>query len=83
MFMNIEKTLSQNNMFVLPKIYILPKVDKQLQAKLVDIIKRHLGSICNNPDEATHIIHPPVNVPNDGGKQVLALFFVLNGVLLQ
>lgn len=68
MFMNIEKTLIQNNCLTLPNIYILPEVDKQLQAKLRDIIKRHQGTICNSPDEATHVIHPPVQVPHDGGK---------------
>lgn len=70
MFMNIEKTLLQNNCYSLPNIYILPEVDKQLQTKLRDIIKRHQGAICSCSDDATHIIHSPVSVPQDGEEYV-------------
>lgn len=58
MFMQIEKSLVQNKCLTLPHIYIRPEVDKCLIPKLKDIIKRHQGSICDNIDNATHIVHP-------------------------
>ncbi|XP_052824870.1 SWI/SNF complex subunit SMARCC1 isoform X2 [Octopus bimaculoides] len=58
MFMQIEKSLVQNKCLILPIIYIRPEVDKCLIPKLKDIIKRHQGAISDNPEDATHIVHP-------------------------
>ncbi|KAG1681219.1 SWI/SNF complex subunit SMARCC2 [Nymphon striatum] len=66
MFMNIEKTLMQNKCLSLPHIYINPDIDKNLISKLKDIIKRHQGTISDNVDDSTHIVHPlPSNMQNE------------------
>lgn len=59
MFMNIEKTLVQNKCLSLPTVYVMPDVDKHLQSRLKDIMKRHQGTITDNIQEASHIVHPP------------------------
>ncbi|KAK8773689.1 hypothetical protein V5799_011779 [Amblyomma americanum] len=60
MFMTVEKTLVQNKCLSLPHIYISSEVEKQLISRLKDIIKRHQGTIAESPDDATHIVYPPV-----------------------
>ncbi|XP_065286920.1 SWI/SNF complex subunit SMARCC2 isoform X2 [Dermacentor albipictus] len=60
MFMTVEKTLVQNKCLSLPHIYISSEVEKQLVPRLKDIIKRHQGTIAESPDDATHIVYPPV-----------------------
>jgi SWI/SNF related-matrix-associated actin-dependent regulator of chromatin subfamily C len=45
MFMNVEKVLIQNKCLTMPVVYVRPEVDKSMQAKIKDIIKRHQGSI--------------------------------------
>ncbi|CAM1321518.1 SMARCC1 (predicted), partial [Pycnogonum litorale] len=66
MFMNVEKTLVSNKCLSLPNIYIHSDVDKQLLTKLKDIIKRHQGTIAENIDDATHIVHP---LPSNLGSE--------------
>uniref|UniRef100_A0A669QCX1 SWI/SNF related, matrix associated, actin dependent regulator of chromatin subfamily c member 1 n=1 Tax=Phasianus colchicus TaxID=9054 RepID=A0A669QCX1_PHACC len=41
MFMNIEKTLVQNNCLSRPTIYLIPDIELKLANKLKDIVKRH------------------------------------------
>ncbi|GIY78503.1 hypothetical protein CEXT_591991 [Caerostris extrusa] len=36
----------------------MPEVEKQLVPRLKDIIKRHQGTIAENPDDASHLVHP-------------------------
>ncbi|XP_055997804.1 SWI/SNF complex subunit SMARCC2-like [Ostrea edulis] len=57
MFLQIEKTLVQNKCLIMPNIYIMTDMDKVLLPKLKDIIKRHQGSITDDDEEATHIVH--------------------------
>ena len=57
MFMQIEKTLVSNKCLEQPRIYIAPTVEKILVPKLKDITKRHQGTIVDNADDATHIVH--------------------------
>uniref|UniRef100_T1J0Q5 SWI/SNF complex subunit SMARCC2 n=1 Tax=Strigamia maritima TaxID=126957 RepID=T1J0Q5_STRMM len=57
MYMNIEKTLIQNKCRFLPNVYIMSDIDKQQALKLKDIIKRHQGTITDNVEESTHIVH--------------------------
>uniref|UniRef100_A0A8C5X9D2 SWI/SNF related, matrix associated, actin dependent regulator of chromatin subfamily c member 1 n=1 Tax=Malurus cyaneus samueli TaxID=2593467 RepID=A0A8C5X9D2_9PASS len=45
MFMNIEKTLVQNNCLSRPTIYLIPDMELKLANKLKDIVKRHQVSI--------------------------------------
>ncbi|XP_036413983.1 SWI/SNF complex subunit SMARCC1 isoform X1 [Colossoma macropomum] len=58
MFMNIEKTLAQNNCLTRPVVYISSDVDQKQASKLKDIIKRHQGSITDDKSKATHLIYP-------------------------
>ncbi|XP_064471022.1 SWI/SNF complex subunit SMARCC2-like isoform X3 [Ornithodoros turicata] len=60
MFMTVEKTLVQNKCLSLPHIYVSPEVEKQVMSRLKDIIKRHQGTIAESPDDATHIVYPPM-----------------------
>jgi SWI/SNF related-matrix-associated actin-dependent regulator of chromatin subfamily C len=43
--MNVEKVLIQNKCLTMPVVYVRPEVEKSMQAKIKDIIKRHQGSI--------------------------------------
>uniref|UniRef100_A0A8C3DIQ7 SWI/SNF related BAF chromatin remodeling complex subunit C1 n=1 Tax=Corvus moneduloides TaxID=1196302 RepID=A0A8C3DIQ7_CORMO len=45
MFMNIEKTLVQNNCLSRPTIYLIPDMELKLANKLKDIVKRHQVSL--------------------------------------
>ncbi|XP_078334987.1 SWI/SNF complex subunit SMARCC2-like isoform X3 [Crassostrea virginica] len=57
MFLQIEKTLVQNKCLIMPIIYIMTDMDKVLLPKLKDIIKRHQGTLTEDDEEATHIVH--------------------------
>lgn len=59
MFMNVEKVLIQNKCLTMPVVYVRSEVEKSMQVKIKDVIKRHQGSITDNEEEATHIIYPP------------------------
>ncbi|KAK3105371.1 hypothetical protein FSP39_023629 [Pinctada imbricata] len=58
MFLQIEKSLIQNKCHTPPSIYLTSDIDKTLIPKLKDIVKRHQGTICDDEEEATHVIHP-------------------------
>ena len=66
MFMQIEKALIANKYHVQPCIYIKPNLDKPVVGRLKDIIKRHQGTLAENPEDATHIIH---SLPANHGQQ--------------
>lgn len=67
MFMQIEKSLVNQKLLQLPSIFIRPDVDKILQPKLKDIIKRHQGTIADSEENATHIVYTlPSHPPPDG-----------------
>lgn len=68
MFMTIEKTLVLNKCLQLPNIFIMPEVEKQLVPRLKDIIKRHQGTIAENPDDASHLVHPPLPTTDGPGN---------------
>ncbi|XP_077993048.1 SWI/SNF complex subunit SMARCC2-like isoform X2 [Glandiceps talaboti] len=59
MFMNIEKTLVQNKCLSMPHVYIRSDVDTKLTTKLKDIVTRHRGTITDDQNTASHIVHPP------------------------
>ncbi|XP_053118086.1 SWI/SNF complex subunit SMARCC1 isoform X3 [Hemicordylus capensis] len=58
MFMNIEKTLVQNNCLSRPTIYLVPDIELKLANKLKDIVKRHQGTVTEDKSKATHHICP-------------------------
>ncbi|XP_048880415.1 SWI/SNF complex subunit SMARCC1-like isoform X2 [Brienomyrus brachyistius] len=58
MFMNVEKTLVQNNCLTRPIVFLVPDMEQKLAAKLKDIVKRHQGSITEDKSKATHHIYP-------------------------
>ena len=70
MFLQIEKSLIQNKCHIAPCIQLTPEVDKTLIPKLKDIVKRHQGTITEDEEEATHIIHPLPPKSSDEGKHV-------------
>lgn len=70
MFMAIEKALLQNRCMSLPCIWIAPSVEKNMGQKLKEIVTRHRGTIAEQQDDATHIVHPPVPVPPEADDWV-------------
>ncbi|XP_060104226.1 SWI/SNF complex subunit SMARCC1 [Heteronotia binoei] len=58
MFMNIEKTLVQNNCLSRPIIYLVPDIELKLANKLKDIVKRHQGTVTDDKSKATHHVYP-------------------------
>ncbi|XP_052473942.1 SWI/SNF complex subunit SMARCC1-like isoform X1 [Carassius gibelio] len=58
MFMNIEKTLVQNNSLTRPIVYLVSDMEQKQANKLKDIIKRHQGTMTEDKSKATHIIYP-------------------------
>ncbi|KAM4702346.1 SWI/SNF complex subunit SMARCC2 isoform 3-T3 [Discoglossus pictus] len=58
MFMNIEKSLVQNNCLSRPNIYLHPEIDSKLQSKLKDIVKRHQGTVTEDKSHASHVVVP-------------------------
>ncbi|XP_063282736.1 SWI/SNF complex subunit SMARCC2 isoform X1 [Pelobates fuscus] len=58
MFMNIEKSLVQNNCLSRPNIYLHPEIEAKLQSKLKDIVKRHQGTITEDKSHASHVVVP-------------------------
>uniref|UniRef100_A0A452IIU6 SWI/SNF related, matrix associated, actin dependent regulator of chromatin subfamily c member 1 n=1 Tax=Gopherus agassizii TaxID=38772 RepID=A0A452IIU6_9SAUR len=66
MFMNIEKTLVQNNCLSRPTIYLIPDIELKLANKLKDIVKRHQGTVTDEKAKATHHIYPnPTSLDDD------------------
>ncbi|XP_041264505.1 SWI/SNF complex subunit SMARCC1 [Onychostruthus taczanowskii] len=66
MFMNIEKTLVQNNCLSRPTIYLIPDMELKLANKLKDIVKRHQGTVTEEKSKATHHVYPsPTSVDDD------------------
>lgn len=45
MFMNVEKALIHAKCLSMPVIFIQPDVDKTVQNRIKDIIKRHQGTL--------------------------------------
>ncbi|KAM4794982.1 SWI/SNF complex subunit SMARCC2 isoform 3-T3 [Rhinophrynus dorsalis] len=58
MFMNIEKSLVQNNCLSRPNIYLHPEIESKLQSKLKDIVKRHQGTVTEDKSHASHVVVP-------------------------
>ncbi|MEE6471459.1 hypothetical protein FKM82_009277 [Ascaphus truei] len=58
MFLNIEKSLVQNNCLSRPNIYLHPEIDSKLQSKLKDIVKRHQGTVTEDKSHASHVVVP-------------------------
>lgn len=58
MMMEIESTLLENEFMSKPCVFIRSDVDKATANKVKDIIVNHQGEICDDEDDATHIIYP-------------------------
>ncbi|CDQ86306.1 unnamed protein product [Oncorhynchus mykiss] len=58
MFLNVEKTLVQNNCLTRPTVFLVHDMEQKQTNKLKDIIKRHQGSITEDKSKATHHIYP-------------------------
>uniref|UniRef100_A0A803TVY2 SWI/SNF related, matrix associated, actin dependent regulator of chromatin subfamily c member 1 n=1 Tax=Anolis carolinensis TaxID=28377 RepID=A0A803TVY2_ANOCA len=72
MFMNIEKTLVQNNCLSRPTIYLVPDIELKLANKLKDIVKRHQGTVTDDKSKATHHVYPvPTSLDEEWFRPVL------------
>ncbi|KAG5836594.1 hypothetical protein ANANG_G00257230 [Anguilla anguilla] len=58
MFMNIEKSLVQNNCLSRPIIYLSSEIEPKLLGKIKDIIKRHQGSVTEDKATSSHVVVP-------------------------
>lgn len=58
MFLAIEKALVQSKVYVPPSIYIKSDVDKNLAAKLKEIVRKRSGQAVDNEESATHVLYP-------------------------
>ncbi|XP_075055680.1 SWI/SNF complex subunit SMARCC2 isoform X4 [Mixophyes fleayi] len=58
MFMNIEKSLVQNNCLSRPNIFLHADIDSKLQSKLKDIVKRHQGTVTEDKSHSSHVVVP-------------------------
>ncbi|XP_046886038.1 SWI/SNF complex subunit SMARCC1 isoform X2 [Hypomesus transpacificus] len=65
MFLNVEKTLVQNNCLTRPIVFLAPDIEQKQANKLKDIIKRHQGSITEDKSKATHHIYPSPTQQDD------------------
>jgi len=57
MFMNVEKALIHAKCLSMPVILIHPDVDKIVQNRIKDIIKRHQGTLTGNLQSSLIITH--------------------------
>ncbi|XP_060805963.1 SWI/SNF complex subunit SMARCC2 isoform X2 [Amyelois transitella] len=60
MMMEIESSLNSAEVVRTPCVYIRPDVDKATVNKIKEIIGHH-GDICEDEEDATHIIYPTVD----------------------
>ncbi|KAM8967279.1 SWI/SNF complex subunit SMARCC1 [Pelodytes ibericus] len=66
MFMNIEKTLMQNNCLSRPTVYLVADIDLKLANKLKDVVKRHQGAVTEEKQKASHHVYPiPTSLDED------------------
>ncbi|MEE6512630.1 hypothetical protein FKM82_019747, partial [Ascaphus truei] len=66
MFMNIEKTVMQNNCVSRPTVYLVPEIELKLANKLKDIVKRHQGTVTEEKLKASHHVYPiPTSLDDD------------------
>ena len=68
MFMQILKSVTANKCYIQPCIYIKQNLEKSLISRLKDIIKRHQGTMAEDEEDATHVIHGMA--PASDGKLV-------------
>ncbi|XP_045454586.1 SWI/SNF complex subunit SMARCC2 [Melitaea cinxia] len=61
MMMEIESSLLGAEVIRSPCVFIRPEVDKATANKVKDIIVNHQGEICEDEEDATHIIYPAVD----------------------
>ncbi|XP_013166212.1 PREDICTED: SWI/SNF complex subunit SMARCC2 isoform X2 [Papilio xuthus] len=61
MMMEIESALMSAEVIRSPCVYIRPDVDKATANKVKDIVSNHQGEICEDEEDATHIIYPTVD----------------------
>ncbi|KAJ8711775.1 hypothetical protein PYW08_008729 [Mythimna loreyi] len=61
MMMEIESSLLGADIIRSPCVFIRPEVDKATANKIKDIVVNHQGEICEDEEEATHIVYPTVD----------------------
>ncbi|KAJ2954767.1 hypothetical protein O0L34_g3070 [Tuta absoluta] len=58
MMMEIESALQTAELIRAPCVYIRPDVDKATATKVKDIVVNHQGEVCEDEEDATHIVYP-------------------------
>lgn len=61
MMMEIESSLLGAEIIRSPAVFIRPDVDKATANKVKDIVVNHQGDICEDEEDATHIVYPTVD----------------------
>ncbi|XP_026332179.1 SWI/SNF complex subunit SMARCC2 isoform X2 [Hyposmocoma kahamanoa] len=61
MMMEIESALVSAELIRSPCVFIRPDVDKSTANKVKDIVVNHQGEICEEEEDATHIVYPAVD----------------------
>ncbi|XP_035453405.1 SWI/SNF complex subunit SMARCC2 isoform X2 [Spodoptera frugiperda] len=61
MMMEIESSLLGAEVIRSPCVFIRPDVDKATANKVKDIVGNHQGEICEDEEDATHIVYPTVD----------------------
>ncbi|CAB3233401.1 unnamed protein product [Arctia plantaginis] len=61
MMMEIDSSLLSAEVIRTPCVYIRPEVDKSTANKVKDIVVNHQGEICEDEEDATHIVYPTVD----------------------
>jgi len=65
MCMAVQEHLINENLYTLPVIFIKDNVRDKDKDKIKDIVKKKGGEITNNIKDATHIIHPKIDLNMD------------------
>ncbi|XP_075146460.1 SWI/SNF- related protein mor isoform X2 [Haematobia irritans] len=61
LLIDIEQALVEADLYRIPYIYIRPEVDKQLAARLREVLATRRVEIVSDEEDATHVIYPEVD----------------------
>lgn len=59
LFMSIHRDLKESKVWEPPRVFFDGSVGSQLSQQLMDVVKRHQGTVVESADEASHVIYPP------------------------
>jgi len=65
MCLKIEESLKQQKLYIPPVIYFQDNIKSSEREKAKDIVKKKGGTITEDEEEATHLVHPKVDLNNE------------------